>query len=137
MTTIRLNGPNETSASVINFEQRLDGIDLRFRLQWLITEGYWVITVADSNGEAIFHTMKLIEGNNIFLPFSDLRLPSGRLICHDTTKKHREPGRDDLQKTHIIVYTDAAEFPVDNDFLVEPADPPYPAPPPDPGGPPA
>lgn len=136
MTTIRLNGPNTTSGSVINFAQRLDGIDLRFRLQWLITEGYWAISVADGNGEAIFDAMRLIEGNDIFAPFSDLRLPPGRLICHDTANQHHEPGRDDLVGRHIIVYTDAAVVPVDTDFVVEPADPPYPAPPPDPGGPP-
>ena len=129
MTTIRLNGPNTTSSSVINLEQRLGGIDLRIRLQWMITEEYWIISVADENGVAIFDGMRLIEGNNIFAPFSDIRLPVGRLICYDTTNLHREPGRDDLVNRHIIVFTDVAEVEEDTDFVVEEADPPHDPPP--------
>lgn len=129
MTTIRLNGPNTTASSVINLEQRLGGIDLRFRLQWMITEEYWVISVADENGVAILSAMRLIEGNNIFAPFSDIRLPVGRLICYDTTNLHEEPGRDDLVNRHIIVFTDLAEVEEDTDFVVEAADPPHPPPP--------
>jgi hypothetical protein len=98
----------------------------------MITEEYWIISVADENGEAIFDSMRLIEGNNIFAPFSDLRLPVGRLILHDTENLHEEPGRNDLVNRHILVFTDLGEVEVDTDFVVEPADPPHPPPPPDP-----
>lgn len=104
MTTVRLRGPENTSKAVWQFGQRLDGIEIEFRAQWLISEEFWIFYVNDVSGDTVIDGLRLIEGNDLFYPFSDPRLPPGRLICYDTSLKHREPGRNAFNEDHILVY---------------------------------
>lgn len=119
MTTIRVRGPENTAKPVWTVSQNFDGFELELRAQWLISEEFWILYVSDAQGDLIIDGIALIEGNDLFGPFSDIRLPPGRLICHDTTRKHREPGRRAFIEDHALFYIQPIEVVVDEPVFVE------------------
>lgn len=104
MSTLRIRGPENTAKPVWTVTQNLDGFVIEFRAQWLISEEYWIFHILDGAGETIIDGLRIVEGNDLLYPFSDLRLPPGRLICHDTTRTHREPGRNAFFEDHALYY---------------------------------
>lgn len=118
MTTLRLRGPENTAKAVWTVTQNLDGFVLQLRAQWLVSEEFWILYVSDAQGDPIISGIALIEGNDLFGPFADSRLPPGRLICHDTTRKHREPGRRAFIEDHALFYIQPIPIDVEEPVLV-------------------
>lgn len=104
MSTLRIRGPENTSKPTWVVAQNLDGIVIEIRAQWLISEEFWIAYINDVQGDPVIAGVRMVEGNDLFYPYSDPRLPPGRLICHDTTRKHREPGRRAFVEDHGLYY---------------------------------
>lgn len=81
---------------------KLDGREYWLALYWVELGGYWVLSVADSDGTMLRGGMRLSHAVDVLEDYSDARLPGGgrgMLMAWDFTRRQRDPGRDDLRRT--------------------------------------
>lgn len=127
MTQLRIFGPESSRSSSIEFGAVLSGVEYQFALEWLTNEEYWVLSIADARRQQVLEGIRVVGDTDMLQPFNESpRLPPGKLVAYDTTRKAEDPGRDDWIERHLLVYEEPIELPPENFVRIIPP----PAPPP-------
>lgn len=109
MNVLHIVGPERSLASDITFGSTLKGTAFTFRLQWLTSLSYWVLTVTAPGGEVFLRSARVIVGVDMTLGLSSTLIPDGQLVCYDTSGKTEPPGRDDFRERHVLIFIEDPE----------------------------
>jgi hypothetical protein len=101
-----IQGPEQTNRPEILFGAVLGGRSFDMKLTWLPCQSYWDLEMYSDSGEALLSGVLVQANVDMLQPYTDLRMPPGKLICHDTTNKQEMPGRNDWRERHRLVYVD-------------------------------
>jgi hypothetical protein len=101
-----IQGPEQTDRPEILFGAVLGGRSYDMRLIWRPCQSYWDLELYSDSGETLLAGILVQANVDMLQPYSDLRMPPGKLICHDTTNKQQMPGRTDWRERHRLVYVD-------------------------------
>lgn len=105
MSQVRIFGPEKSVLPVIPWNSRLDGITLRFRLQYIARCDRWDLRVALQDGTLIAAGQRIVVGFDMFRPYNDARLPNGQLIVIDSEGKYDDlPRRDGWRERYWFLY---------------------------------
>lgn len=119
MSTLRIQGPELSESSFIEFgAEDLSGLEIEFELQWMSRERFWTLAVIDVRRERIIDGIRVVAGTDMWLPYSDLRLPPGKLICHDGANLFQDPGRNDWRERHNLYYVEPEEVVEENHIRI-------------------
>jgi len=91
-----------------SFRVLLEGVPFTFRMVWSMRSG-WYIGCTTADGETLFSRRKVVPDWDLLIGLTDNRRPLGVLMLLDASGLHTEPGRDDLNTTHFLLYYSAAE----------------------------
>lgn len=86
----------------------MDGADFYLRFEWNSRSG-WYMGMADAEKSVIFAPRKLVADRNLLLFRTDERLPPGALLLWDSTGRQQDPGYEDLDQRHFLLYYSEAE----------------------------
>jgi hypothetical protein len=70
---------------------------------------WWSLTLIDARREEILSNIKVVGGTDLLGPYSDPRLPPGQLFAHDTQNRFEDPGRNDFESRHILLYIEPGD----------------------------
>lgn len=101
-----IQGPEQTNRSEIRFGAVLGGRQYDLKLTWLPCQSFWELEMIGSAGQSLLVGVKVTANVDMLQPYSDSRMPPGQLVCHDTTNKQEDPGRNDWRERHRLVYVD-------------------------------
>lgn len=101
-----IQGPEQTDRSEILFGAVLGGLQYDMKLTWLPCQSFWDFEMQAANGEQLLAGIRVNANIDMLQPYSDARMPPGKLVCHDTTKLQQPPGRTDWRDRHSLVYID-------------------------------
>lgn len=119
MTAFRVFGPEKSDSALIAWTSRLDGALARMRLQYIERCDRWDFQVGDSTGELVMAGQRVVIGWDMLQPFSDIRLPPGRLWVVDSTGVYdANPGRDGWRERYWLMYETADDTTEPTDLLV-------------------
>lgn len=100
----RVKGPELSSAAVILWKSRLDGVTYNFKLTYAERYDAWYIDIGTASGEWILQGFRVVEGTNLLQAFTSEKLPTGALRCIDTQGQGANPTRDDWKERHLLTY---------------------------------
>lgn len=83
-----------------------DGVVYTLSIGYDFRAARWFFSLFDSNGAAILRGIRLIPGEDLLGPFTDPRLPPGRLEVVTRAVDHAPPQFEELGVTASIVYLD-------------------------------
>lgn len=114
MSQVRLFGPERSQLPVIPWNSRLDGVTVRFRLQYIERCDRWDLRIGLQDGSLIAAGQRIVLGFDMFKPYNDSRLPNGELFVIDSQAKYDElPGRTGWRERFWFLYRTKPE-PVDD-----------------------
>src|SRR5687768_8839258 len=87
----------------------MDGVDYYLRFEWSQRYG-WFMGLSDSEQSVIFSPRKLVANRNLLGSCTDARKPPGALVCYDTTEIGKDPGYEDLDQRHLLLYYAESEL---------------------------
>lgn len=87
----------------------LDGADFYLDFEWCMRGG-WFMGLRDAAGVAIFSPRRLVVKRDLLKGCTDARKPPGALLLVDSTGTGKEPGYEDLDVRHFLVYYTESEL---------------------------
>lgn len=81
----------------------LDGADFYLDFEWSMRFG-WFMGMRDATGSTIFSPRRLVVNRDLLKGQTDARKPPGALLLVDSTGLRKEPGYEDLDVRHFLVY---------------------------------
>lgn len=87
----------------------MDGADFIGRFEWNQRNG-WYFGLSDAEEVVIFSPKKLVANRDLLLYCTDERRPPGVLALWDSTGLGQDPGYEDLDQRHKLVYYTEAEL---------------------------
>lgn len=86
----------------------MDGADFYLKFEWSQRYG-WFMGLADATESTIFSPRRLVTNRDLLKYCTDERKPPGALVCWDSTGDGLDPGYEDLDVRHFLLYYDEAE----------------------------
>lgn len=101
-----------TSTELSSYTQRvvLDGREYTLGFQWNQREAKWYLSLADQDGVAIVHGIKVVADFPLLRTLTDRRAPPGEIWAQDRSGTGADPGLRELGVRVILVYMDAADL---------------------------
>jgi hypothetical protein len=118
MSSWRLRGPELSTAPVISWRSRLEGVTYRFKVSYRKRYDCWDLQVATSTGEVVIDGIRVTEGFPLLGAWIDARLPPGVLTCIDSQNLGAHPTRNDWRERHYFRYDDAILVAEDNELSI-------------------
>lgn len=100
--------PIEPSVPVQTFACTLDGVQYRFRARWNVRTSAWYLDIAQDDGTAIRHGIKVVLASALGRRSVDPEFPAGFLYAVDTSGADVEATLDDIgveQRVQVVFFT--------------------------------
>lgn len=101
--------PASTELSHYTMQVELDRVLFLLTFRWNEREGYWYLSIADSNGVDVATGIKIVINTPLLRRCVSAGRPTGELIALDAaTNTSGDPGLNELGGRVVLVYEEAA-----------------------------
>lgn len=98
--------PLDSLNSQYSLDVALSGTSYRLSFFWNVRGAFWTMDVTDLSDLPILMGVKLVADWDLLSNFANPLLPTGRLLCVDTSGAGTDPTDSDLGSRVILVYDD-------------------------------
>lgn len=93
-----------------SMELTLDASQYRFKLRYNGRGDFWVLDIADRDGNVIVAGIKVVASYELIRQYHAYAIPPGALITYDSAEPEHRIGRDDLPERVDLLYIPEAEY---------------------------